>query len=147
MIIKCGNYSCIAPYGCVYIPKNCDDGKYCTSDRCDLLSGQCVHTPLNCTPISKCYSSECIESAKGCVQKPLLKCTQPMDLCSAVECSPSDLTCSSTVPRKCFPSHPCSTSTCHPVAGKKRKHIFLLDINCSHLYKKDVLRPQCSATT
>ncbi len=44
---------------CVGTPKNCDDGKSCTTDSCDPNNGQCVHTinQGNCLINGTCYSA------------------------------------------------------------------------------------------
>lgn len=38
--------------GCLFTPKNCDDGNACTKDICK--GGQCYHTPKNCDDNNKC---------------------------------------------------------------------------------------------
>jgi len=102
---------------CQYTAKNCDDGKSCTTDRCDVNAG-CVNTYVvsaQCTPGGQCATNDnCAQwgiSQKLADNCQVPSCDQTLGTCVA---QPStDNTC---VPKSkcknCIARNPCESAVC-----------------------------------
>jgi len=85
----CFNYTCDPEKGWIETPK-CDDGLYCTIDRCSV-SGECRFQPRDCSseiPISECYIAMCNEEKKRCGKRLNIICQDPKAtlMCFGGEC-------------------------------------------------------------
>lgn len=71
---KCATYQCVNEQ-CVPTPTDCDDGKECTIDSCDPLTGECIHEV-----IAGC-GGECSKHAECAVNEACLACDPDVDDC------------------------------------------------------------------
>ena len=88
------NDGCVAGHACNGTPKNCDDGKDCTTDSCDLASG-CSNTVdmLNlCSDGNACTAQDACAKSGECVGAKVVICDD---------------------------SNPCTIDTCDPKSGCK----------------------------
>jgi hypothetical protein len=107
---------------CVHTPKDCDDGKECTTDSCtsSCTTGVCTGTchndlpaklPLCSGSLPNCYDYKC-DSAGNCVQGTGLKCADS-SMCTIEACNTwiKGGQCTST-PKDCDDDKPCTDDSC-----------------------------------
>jgi hypothetical protein len=95
--------------GCGTAPRNCDDGLFCTIDRCDDLNG-CVHTTDDslCIDTNPCTNASYCNATTGCQIKLRNNCSTDR-YCESFECL-DNFGCSST-PKDCQGSYNRSNSS------------------------------------
>eukprot|EP00026_Physarum_polycephalum_P000817 Phypoly_transcript_00818.p1 GENE.Phypoly_transcript_00818~~Phypoly_transcript_00818.p1 ORF type:complete len:1263 (+),score=126.45 Phypoly_transcript_00818:119-3907(+) len=110
---KCHPYVCTPVNGsCVPdTPVSCNDNSKCTTDSCDLSTGQCSFVPINCTDTDPCTVDSCV-AATGCVNTPMdcddkSVCTK--DSCAAGQCQNTLLPCA--------PDNKCQLANCDKTNG------------------------------
>jgi len=121
----CSTVTCSPTAGCVQSPKNCNDNNPCTTDTCDVPTGNCVHTPLpgcttcNCTSTDPCNPQKCGPTPGTCVTVPVV-C--PINKCATI--TPKNINgncvCVPTNPLVCppVPAGQCGDNVCNPATGQ-----------------------------
>jgi DNA-binding beta-propeller fold protein YncE len=89
---------------------DCDDLDLCTTDTCDLATGQCSNAPIVCLPESTCVNGQCVTGCSTDLEcNDNITCTS--DVCSGGTCenTPDDSLCDTGL----F----CNQQVCDPTAG------------------------------
>jgi len=117
---SCTDDSCDPVSGCRYVANDanpCTDGNLCTlGDRC--LNGECVHDSLlNCDDGNACTTNSCAP-ATGCKTVNVQDGTGCGDnnVCTTVDTC-QEGKCVGTQPLNCSDGKPCTYDECHPVTG------------------------------
>ncbi|MBR56949.1 MAG: hypothetical protein CMH54_02705 [Myxococcales bacterium] len=91
---------CSADHECVgTVDKLCDDGKDCTMDSCDMVTGDCVHIALagGCDDGDLCTHDDLCQPDGECLGEPL-DCSNSPNPCAGNTCNPESGICDLPVP-------------------------------------------------
>ena len=128
---------------CVNGPqKDCDDENFCTTEYCDLNTGNCVFetteggcddgnactegescangsctggSPIACSDSNPCTESTC-DPVNGCLHTPVEAGCDDGDSCTEGESCQAG-TCTGGIPTVCSDENPCTADSCSPTDG------------------------------
>ena len=107
----------------------CDDGVFCTVDRCDQATRECSNVPFDafCDDADACNGTETCSNDSGCVDGAPLLCDDGL-VCNGTEtCAPRE-GCVSGAPPNCDDGVACTLDRCFEEAGGCR--LFAFDQAC-----------------